>query len=466
MLTLIKNGTIVTVKSEYKADLLIEDEKIKAIGNSFSEVVNKEIDAMGMYVLPGGVDQHTHYDALNSDGVTSNAGYETSFGAIVGGTTTIVDFAAQDEGKGLIDSIEHRKEFRTKGKIATDYSIHALCTNVNESIVKEIPELPKHGVPTLKLFMAYKPSPLYVNDAELFRFMRISKDYGITIYVHAENADLLNLFRDEAYAKGNIEPKYHWVTRPPFVEAEATQRAITLADEAKVPLCVVHVSCKQSAEKVRGARNNSQAVIGETCTHYLILDKSRLENTNFDESSRYVCSPPLRSIEDQEYLWNALNKDTLSIISSDHCGIPLYQKHWGKTDFRAIPNGCPGAGDRLQMMWTYGVETKKITRQRLVEIYAMNPAQLCGLFPRKGTIEVGSDADIVIYNPNYRGNISLKSNPNGLEYNIYEGLETIGRAEVVLLRGQVVVQDHKYVGSPGEGKFIPGEPYGLAYNLL
>lgn len=466
MLTLIKNGTIISATNEYKADILIENEKIKAIGTGFNEPTDKVIDADGMYVLPGGVDQHTHYDALNSDGITGNAGYETSYGAIIGGTTTIVDFSAQEPGKGLIDSAIYRKEVRAKGKVATDFSIHALCTNITEDIFKELPELSKHGIGTLKLFMAFKPSPLYVDDADLYRFMRLARKSGLTIYVHAENADLLNLFRDEEYAKGNIEPKYHWRTRPPFVEAEATQRAIMLADAAKVPLCVVHVTCEEAARLVKDARDSNKAVIGETCTHYLTLDKSKLENPNFDEACRYVCSPPLRDIEDQEHLWRAVNRDILSIVASDHCGIPLSQKYWGEKDFRAIPNGSPGAGDRLQILWTYGVETNRISKQRLVEVYATNPAKLCGLFPRKGTIDVGSDADIVLYNPDYKGKVSLEINPTGVEYNIFEGLDIIGRAETVLLRGKVVVEENKYVGILGEGKFIPGEPYGLAYNLL
>jgi dihydropyrimidinase len=466
MKKLIKNGIIVTAINEYKADILIDQEKIKAIGTNFDMVVDKVIDAEGMYVLPGGVDQHTHYDAVNNDGITSNAGYETSYGALVGGTTTIVDFAPQDQGKGMIDSAMYRKEKRTKDKVAPDFALHALCTNVTEDTFKEMAELPKYGISTMKIFMAYKPSPLYVNDADFFKFMRLAKQSGITMYAHAENADLLNLLRDESFAAGNTSPKYHYITRPPFVEAEATLRAITLAEAAGCPLCIVHVSCIEAAQAIQSARDKGQAVIGETCTHYLVLDKHKMDNPDFDQASRWVCSPALRDEIHQEHLWKALRRDWLSVVASDYCGIPLYQKHWGENDFRAIPNGSPTAGDRLHMLWTYGVEKGKMSRQKLVEVYATTPAKLCGIFPRKGTIDVGSDADIVIYNPNYRGKVSIETNPSGVEYNVFEGLDQIGRVETVLLRGKVVVDKNQYVGTPGEGQFIPGEPYGLAYDLL
>lgn len=465
MTTLIKNGTIVTSETEYTADILIEGESIKAIGAGLDDPADSTIDAAGMYVLPGGVDQHTHFDGLNTDGETSSAGYDTSYVAALGGTTTVVDFAAQDPGKGLIESAMYRKDVRTKGKVSVDFGIHALCTNVTPEVFKEVPELPKLGIPTLKLFMAYKPTSLYVEDGDIYKFMRLAKDHGITMSVHAENADILNLLRDEEYAKGHTTPKYHYLTRPPFVEAEATQRAITLAAAAGCPLCVVHVTCEEAADAIRKARKEGKKVIGETCTHYLTLDQSLMDNPDFNIAARWVCSPAIRVESDREYLWQALRKDDMSIVASDHCGIPLWQKVWGKDDFRLIPNGSPGVGERLQMLWTNGVETGIITRQRLVQIYAATPAKVCGLYPRKGAIAIGSDADIVLYNPGYRGKIKIDENPTGTEYNSYEGMDVIGRPETVLLRGKVVVEGHKYIGTPGEGQFIPGEPYGLAYQL-
>lgn len=466
MKKIIKNGTILTASDEYVADILIEGEKIVAIGTNLDHAGAEVIDASGMYVIPGGVDQHTHYAGLNTDGVTLSAGYETSYGALIGGTTTLVEFAAQEPGMGLIESAIYRKDVRAKGKVAPDFAIHALCTNVSEDIFDEIKKLPEHGIPTMKLFMAYKPTSLYVDDAVLFKAMRTAAEVGVTMYVHAENADLLNLLRDEEFAKGHTIPKYHYLTRPPFVEAEAVQRAITLSKAANCPLCIVHVSSREAAAVIREERIKGAAVEGETCTQYLILDQSLMDNPDFEVACRWVCSPAIRTEEHREYIWSALARGDLNIVASDHSGIPMYQKLWGKDDFRAIPNGCPGTGDRMQMLWTYGVETGKISKKRFVEVFATNPAKLCGIYPRKGTIAVGSDADIVLYDPSYRGKVSLETNPSGVEYNICEGKDQIGRAEVVLLRGEMVVRDNKFIGELGYGQFIPGKPYGMAYDRL
>lgn len=466
MKKIIKNGTIVTALGEYKADILIEGEIISAIGVNIDAPVEETIDASGMYVLPGGVDQHAHWENLNTDGKTASFGYEGTWPALVGGTTTIVDFAGQEPGMGLIDSARDRIERRAAGKLGPDLSLHALCTNFTEDVLREVKDLPAAGLPTMKLFMAYKPTPLYSNDTTLFRMMREAAKAGVTIMVHAENADILNLLRDESVEAGRTRPIDHVLTRPVFTEVEATQRAIILADAAGCPLCVVHVSCEAVAKVIQNARNEGKAVIGETCTHYLTLDKSKLENDDFNQACRYVCSPPLREKSDQDYLWKAINKGWLSMVASDHAAIPLEQKYWGRNDFRDIINGSPGAGDRLQLLWTYGVEKGRISRSKLVELYSTMPAKLCGLYPQKGAIEVGSDADIVLYNPRYRGEFSLKTNPTGLDFNTFEGMDQIGRAETVLLRGNVVVENNNFVAKIGCGKFIPAKPYGLAYDLL
>lgn len=467
MKTIIKNGTIVSATSEYKADILIEGEKIKLIGVDLKEPADKIIDAKDMYILPGGVDQHTHFEAINTDGETHNASYSTSYGLAMGGTTTIVEFAEQEPNMGLIDSAMYRKDVRAKGKIAVDFAMHALCTNSKfPTMFDEIPKLPDYGIPTMKLFLAYKPTSLYTDDAVFFKSMKLAAEAGVTMYAHAENADLLNLLRDEAFSKGLTTPKYHYLTRPPFVEAETIQRAILLADEAHCPLCIVHISSKEGAAIVKSARERGIAVVGETCTHYLTLDQSLMDNPDFDVACRWVCSPALRTQEHRDYLWKALNNDALSIVASDHVGIPLYQKHWGEKDFRAIPNGSPGGTERLSMLWTHGVVPGRISKQRLVQIYATDPAKMNGIFPRKGCIEVGSDADIVIYDPNYRGKISVETHPTGVEYNVFEGMEQIGRTSTVLLRGKTIVEKMKYVGKAGDGEFIPGKAFGLAYDLL
>lgn len=466
MRVLVKNGTIVTAINEYQADILIEDEKIAMIGTNIEGVFDQVIDAKGKYVLPGGVDNHSHFEALNTDGVTLNAGYDTTYVALLGGTTTLVDFATNEPGMNLMDSIDYRLNVRAKGKVTPDIAMHAVCTDYNETTLDEIPKLVERGIPTMKMFMAYKPTSLYMDDDKLFRSMQAAAACGMTMYVHAENPDVLNIYRDQMFEKGCTDPKYHYMTRPPFGEAEAVSRAITFSKATSCPLCVVHVSCIEAAEVIREARKNGAPVVGETCPHYLVLDKHKMDHPDFDQACRWVCSPALRDKEDQDFLWKCLNWDWLTIVGSDNASIPLYQKHWGEGDFRAIPNGCPGAGDRLNILWTYGVETGRMTRQRLVEVYATAPAKLVGIYPRKGTIDVGVDADLVIFDPDYRGTITVESNPTGVEYNIFEGLEQKGCTETVLLRGKVVVDHKKFVGEPGYGQFIPGKPYGLAYDLL
>ncbi len=466
MKTLIKNGTILTATSEYVADVAIEDEKIVMIGKELPGTFDKVVDAAGKYLMPGGVDNHSHFEALNSDGVTFNAGYETSYVAVLGGTTTVVDFASNDPGKSLVESIRYRIEERAKGKVVPDMALHALCTNFTDKTLQEIPQLVEMGIPTMKMFMAYKPTPMYMDDTKLLKTMQTAVNYGMTMMVHAENADVLNVLRDQYAEKGLLAPKYHYMTRPPYSESEAVQRAVLFAKATGCPLCVVHVSCMEAAEVIKEARKNGVAVIGETCPHYLVLDKHKMDHPDFDQACRWVCSPALRNKEDQEYLWDALKRNSISLVGSDHAAIPMYQKYWGKDDFRAIPNGSPGSGDRLNVLWTYGVVPGKISKQKLVEISATTPAKLCGIYPQKGAIEVGSDADVVIFDPDFKGTFSVETNPTGVEYNTYEGMEQIGRPETVFLRGNVVVENGKFVGELGSGRFVPGKPYGLAYDLL
>ncbi|MCI8399061.1 MAG: dihydropyrimidinase [Oscillibacter sp.] len=466
MQTLIKNGTIVTALGEYQADIAIDGEKISMIGRNLPGSYEKVIDAAGRYVLPGGVDNHSHFEALNSDGVTFNAGYDTSYVAVLGGTTTVVDFASNDPGKSLIDSINYRLEVRAKGKVVPDIALHALCTDFSEETLEEIPKLVEMGVPTMKMFMAYKPTPMYMDDFKLLKTMQKAAEHGMTMFVHAENADVLNVLRDQYAEKGLLAPKYHYMTRPPYSESEAVSRAVTFAKAVRCPLCVVHVSCAEAAEVIKNARADGAPVVAETCPHYLVLDKHKMDDPDFDQSCRWVCSPALRDKADQDYLWDALKRDAVSLVGSDHAPIPMYQKYWGKDDFRAIPNGSPGSGDRLNVLWTYGVAAGRITRRKLVEIFAATPARLCGIYPQKGDIAVGSDADLVIFDPGYEGTFSVETNPTGVEYNAYEGMAQRGRPETVLLRGTVVVEAAKFVGTPGSGRFVPGKPYGMAYDLL
>ncbi len=464
MKTLIKNGTIITEKNEFVGDILIEDEKISAMGTHIEAEADRVVDAAGKLVMPGGVDQHTHFSALCNVGNKDTAGYETTVSAIVGGTTTIVDFAPQDPGKGLMDSIDYRINVRARDKACVDFSLHAMVTYLMDSIFDEIDEFPEKGISNIKIFMAYNGSPLHVDDGSYYRILEKAGKVGATVFVHAENGEILDFLRNECVRKGQLEPKYHYISRPPFTEAEGVRRAAYLAGKAGTPLYVAHVTCREALEELLEARGKGINVNGETCTHYLTLTKEVLDNPDFNEASKYVCSPALRDQEDIDALWAALNSGLLTAISSDHCGIDVAElKQAGRNDFTQIPNGSPGAGDRFSMIWTYGVESGKISRQKFVELIAANPAKINGIFPQKGTLDVGSDADIVIFDPSWEGEVHLADNPNGVDYNIFEGRKQIGRVETVFLRGNMAVQNGKFIGRPGMGRFVPAKMYAGCY---
>ncbi|WP_406243517.1 dihydropyrimidinase [Tissierella carlieri] len=462
MSLLIKNGVIVTAMDEYQGDILVDEGKIIAIGNNLDSKADEVIDAKGMYVLPGGVDQHVHFSfEFNGSKVR---GFETSNAAAVGGTTTVIEFVNQIKGKGLIDTIgEYRKE-NAEGIAMVDYSFHGIITDPSTGVYDEIAKLPEAGYPTVKLFMAYKGMFFHCDDDVIAKSMQKAKDAGVTIMVHAENADLIDVLQKECVEQGNVEPYYHAVSRPPMVETEATERAINIARLMDAPLYVVHVSTKGAVDAIKRAQDEGLPVYGETCTHYLTLDKENLAKPNF-QGAKYVCSPALREQDDIDYLWTSIKNGWLNAISSDHCGFNwAEQKHMGKDDFRNIPNGAPGLENRLGVLWTAGVETGKITRSQLVDLFATKPAKINGLGDRKGHLGIGYDADIVIYNPNVKSIISNETSLQGVDYNSYEGFEQIGRPEKVFLRGQLVVDEGKYIGEKGQGEFVPGKPYGLCYD--
>lgn len=461
MSILIKNGTIVTATEEYKADILIEDEVISEIGANLNITADKVIDAKGKYVFAGGVDQHTHFNfSFNSATVR---GFETSCAALVGGTTTIVDFANQEKGKSLKDSIEKYRSEKIDGITMCDYALHGVVFDPIDSTFAEIPRIPEIGVPTLKLFMAYKGHPYHCDDDAVYKALKASKEAGVTIMVHAENADIISALQQELLAEGLRGPYSHALSRPPIVETEATRRAICLAELADAPLFVVHVTCREAMESIRQAYNNGLDIYGETCSHYLVLDRENLAKPNF-EGAKYVCSPALRTKEHREALWEAVDKGWLTCVSSDHCGFDFkVQKYLGKDDFTMIPNGAPSVENRLALLWTYGVEAGRISKQKMVELFTTIPAKINGIFPQKGTISIGSDADIVIFDPEYHGVMTAEGSLQGVDYCPFEGLEQIGRAETVLLRGRVTVDGGKFIGSKGQGKFVPGKPFGLAY---
>lgn len=464
MSVLIKNGTLVTAENEFQADLYLEGETIKAIGAGLSLEADEVVDAMGKYVLPGGVDQHVHF-SFNYKG-SKVRGFETSHAAAVGGTTTLVEFVNQEPGKGLVASIDDYRRTDADGIAMVDYSFHSVMTDPRPEVIDEIPQLAAAGYPTMKLFMAYKGMFFHADDDAILKALLKGKDAGITVMVHAENAEMIDVLQKQLIAEGKTAPYYHAVSRPPVVEAEATRRAIYLAELADAPLYVVHVSAKEALEEIKQAYCRGQAVYGETCSHYLVLDTQDLARPGF-EGAKYVCSPALRDQTHRDALWEAVEKKWLNAISSDHCGFDYAeQKHMGAGEgksFADIPNGAPSLQNRLNILWTYGVCEGKISRSRLVDLFATMPAKVNGL-EKKGQLAVGFDGDVVVFDPDYRGTISVANNLEGVDYCPFEGFAQKGRAETVFLRGEKVVDKGAYVGTRGQGRFVPGKPFGHAYS--
>ena len=462
MATLIKEGTIVTATEQFKGDVLIDGEKIVAIGTGLDNRAETIVDAKGKYLFPGGIDGHTHYK-LPFMG-THTAGFDTAVAAAVGGTTCIIDFAPQPAGMSLLDSIARHREEEAEGKTAVDYSLHAMLMDASkEGILEELPALIKAGIPTIKLFMAYKGTPFMCDDSTVFRMLQATKDVGMLLMLHAENGEVIDVFQKQLIAEGKTDPKYHATSRPPVVEGEAVARAACLAKAADAPLFIVHVSCTEAMTALRTANQEGVDIFGETCPHYLTLGVENLAKPDF-EGAKYVCSPALRESSHHDKLWQALEHRWLQVVGSDHCGFNFKdQKEMGRGDFTKIPNGAPGVENRLAILYTYGVRTGKLSLQRMVDAFATTPAKFYGMYPRKGSIVVGGDADIVIFDPDWEGTISVKTSKQGVDYNAYEGFDQKGRAGKVYLRGNLIVDNGEFIGKQSQGKFIERKPYGLAY---
>jgi dihydropyrimidinase len=454
MSVLIKGGRVITAADDYVADIFIDGERITTIGESLDVSADRTIDATGKYVLPGAVDPHTHLE-MPWRGETTIDDFESGqTAAAFGGTTTHVDFCIQAKGQTFGEALEiwHGKR---NGKSIIDNGFHIAITDLaGQDRLDELATLPdEHGVTSYKLFMAYKDS-LMVDDETLFRAMQVAAKSGALVMVHAENGDAIEVLMNEAIAAGNTSPKYHALTRPPETEGEATNRAIQLARVAGATLYVVHVSCAESVEPIAIAREKGWDIWGETCTQYFFIDQSFLDTPDF-EGAKYVYTPPPRPKANQEILWNAVRTNVLQAISTDHCAYLFDgQKDAGKDDFRQIPNGGPGLENRLQMIHHFGVRENRISLNRMVELLCTNPAKLFGLYPRKGTLAVGSDADIVIFDPEKRVTISAATHHSRSDYNLYEGTEVQGSPEIVLLRGNVIVDGDQLLAKPGSGQFI------------
>ena len=459
MSLLIKGGRIVTAADDYVADVFVDDERISLIGLDLDVAADRVIDATGKYVLPGCIDPHTHLDMPFGGTVTIDDVEAGQTSAAFGGTTCHVDFIIQPQGATFAQALD---EWRAKaaGKQVIDMGYHMAITDLqNGGTLEELAALPEQGITSYKLFMAYKGA-LMVDDETLYRAMEVAAKSGALVMVHAENGDVVDLLVREALAAGNTAPLYHALTRPPEAEGEATNRAIQLAHLAGAPLYVVHVTCKEAVEPIARAREAGWDVWGETCTQYFFNSLDDIAKPSF-EGAKYVYSPPVRDASNHDVLWNAVRSDALSVVSTDHCAF-LWdgQKTLGKDDFSKIPNGGPGLEDRLKMIHHFGVNEGRITLNRMVELLATNPAKLFGMYPRKGTVTVGSDADLVIFDPSKQVTISASTHHSKADYSLYEGMQVTGAPEIVLLRGNVLVENDELVASPGVGRFVPRARFG------
>src|SRR6476620_1749343 len=453
MSVLIKGGRIVTAADDYVGDVFVDGERISLLGESLDVTADTVIDATGKLVLPGLVDPHTHLDMPFGGTTTIDDVTSGQTAAAFGGTTCHVDFCIQGQGQSFAEALAGWHEKR-EGKAIIDNGFHIAVTDLADGgSLEELATLPEQGITSYKLFMAYK-GVLMVDDETLFRKMQAAAETGALVMVHAENGDAIDVLVRQALDAGNTAPRYHALTRPPELEGEATNRAIQLARIAGAPLYVVHVTCKDAVDAIAAARAKNWAVWGETCTQYFFTDITDLDEPDFG-GAKYVFSPPVRDKSNQPVLWDAVRTDVLSAISTDHCAFLLDgQKTMGTDDFSKIPNGAPGLEDRLKMIHHFGVNEGRITLNRMVDLLATSPAKLFGLYPRKGTIAPGSDADIVVFDPKRKHTISAKTHHMRVDYSMFEGIKVTGMPDVVLSRGRVLVEGDKFFGRPGQGEFI------------
>jgi dihydropyrimidinase len=462
MTTLIRNGKIVNADHSHQADVLIENQKIKSIApNLPDQNSDRIIDATGMLLLPGGIDVHTHLD-MPFGGTTSSDDFETGTrAAAFGGTTTIIDFAIQARGTKMRDALDTWWK-KAEGRACIDFGLHMIVTDLPDAGLEDMDDLVREGVASFKLFMAY-PGVLMVDDGTIFKALSQTAKNGALICMHAENGSAIDVIVQRALAEGKTAPVYHGLTRPVTAEAEAVNRAIALAEMAGVPVYIVHLSSEDALNKVREARDRGLPAFAETCPQYLLLSIEELERPNF-EGAKYVFTPPLRPKRHLPKLWDGLKDDHLQIVSTDHCPFCFEdQKSLGRNDFTKIPNGGPGIENRLQLIHHHGVNAGKLSINRFVEITSTTPARIFGLYPRKGVLAPGSDADIVIWDPEAEHTISAHTHHMRVDYSMFEGYQVKGNARTVLSRGDVVIENNQFHAKPGRGEYLKRSARGGAW---
>ena len=460
--TLIRNGRVVTASDDYVADVLMQGGVVHAIGTGLAVGDDvRVIDATSLYVLPGGVDTHVHMENVVGPSITCDTFASGTKAAAFGGTTTVIDFALQTPADSPLGAIA-RAQRSADSQVCIDYSLHCIVTRVDRQVLADVRHAMRHeGVTSIKMFMAY-PGVMMVDDAAIFQMLRQVGADGGMVALHAENGTVIDLLIREALEAGHTAPRYHASTRPAILEGEATHRGIRLAELAEAPIYFVHVSSNQALKHIVAARDDGIPVFAETCPHYLLFDDSAYDSDAF-EVARYVMTPPLRKPEDQKHLWRALRYDDLQVIATDHCPFCmkeghlgyLNQKPRGKDDFSLIPNGAPGIETRLVSLYDIGVMQGRLSLNRFVQLTSTTPAKLFGLFPKKGTIAVGSDADVVLFDPHATQTIYAKALHSHCDYTLLEGRTLRGKVEKVFLRGELIVDGPQWLGREGMGRFVP-----------
>jgi dihydropyrimidinase len=468
---ILQGGTLITAEETIRADLLIEGERIATVGQDLDVAEADVIDASGKLIMPGGIDPHCHFDLEMFDTVSSDDHYTGHKAAAFGGTTTVMDFVPQPDSGGLRAGVEawHAK---ADDKAAIDFGFHMNITRLDAGVLEEIPRLIEEGITSLKVFTAYN-GRLRLQDGEIFRVMRLGAEYGMLTMLHAENGDVIEILTAEALAAGHTEPEWHALTRPAWGAVETALRGIALAEQAGSPLYIVHVNTLGELDQIRYGRERGVPVMGEAGLPYLFFTIDHLRRP---DGAKWICSPPMRTAEDNEGLWGGLMDGGLQVVGTDHCPfffdgtqpieyegkmVAIPGKELGAEDFTKIPNGLPGVGDRLAILWSYGVGKGRITPNQFVALTSTNAAKIFGLYPRKGALAAGSDADVVVWDPDRRLTYGVAHAHHRTDYNLFEGWELVGFPERVFLRGQLIVDGDQWLGKPGMGRFLKRQPGGM-----